>query len=250
MIFFYGTRASRVQTTTPQATCLTCNTTGPHTLSTFGRYVHLYWIPLISVGKVSVSECQHCRVTHDEKTMPTQLRELTNAQNAQVSAPLWHWLGLGLLLAAMAVSAVINLTSPKNTVAETPKTKAITDIPTGNGIVASEDDEPVNADDQSEKEEQDIATPDPQRAALAAAPVEGDIYVFHIKKEAGSEVPPPARSELTVGPIVSKSARCTIRTVVGIANGDSSVTTQEVTYPLQALKAMESIGSIDAIIRK
>lgn len=240
MIFFYGTRASHIHTATPQATCLTCHTTGTHTLSTFGRYVHLYWIPLISIGKVSVSECQHCRVTHDEKAMPTQLRELATAQDRQVSAPFWHWTGLGLFGTAMLVSVIVNIMSPEESQADTPKRAAVSAVPTNEAV--------DEAYGEETRRRNDKAAPDEQRAALAADPQVGDVYTYYIPNE--DKPATPARTVLTILSLTETSARCKLRTVMPVYTDDSTVVEQEITYPRIALTAMEKNGGVQTIARK
>ena len=61
-MIFYGTRASHLLTAPiDQTACAACGTPNALRASIFGRYAHVYWIPLFPIGKVSASECGHCR---------------------------------------------------------------------------------------------------------------------------------------------------------------------------------------------
>lgn len=98
MLFFYGSKApllasERLNT----ATCPHCDNQGTLVNSVFGRYAHLFWIPLFPVGKPGITECTHCKYAMREKEMPEDVkREVFNLKET-AKRPLWHFLGLGII---------------------------------------------------------------------------------------------------------------------------------------------------------
>jgi hypothetical protein len=71
-------------------------------LSTYARYAHVFWIPFFSVGRFSVSECQHCKQILEEKQMPAQVRAYHERNVAETRLPLWQFAGLALLFIGIA----------------------------------------------------------------------------------------------------------------------------------------------------
>lgn len=98
----YGTDTSHLLTgPVKYATCPACGTPDTLRASVFGRYLHVYWLPLLPVGKVSASECEHCHQVLQGKQMPPALRTQVAQLKEQANTPVWHF--AGLLLAALLV---------------------------------------------------------------------------------------------------------------------------------------------------
>ena len=105
-MIFYGTRASHLLTEPiDQTTCAACGTGNALRASIFGRYAHVYWIPLFPIGKVSASACGHCRQVLPDQQMPAALRAQVAQLKARAQAPVWHFAGL-LLLALLIVGGL------------------------------------------------------------------------------------------------------------------------------------------------
>ena len=102
-MIIYGTRASHVKTTQLSTeTCQHCSTQGAVIMSTYARYVHVFWIPFFPIGRFSVSECQHCKQVLEEKQMPAQIRAHHERNIAESRLPLWQFAGLALLFVGIA----------------------------------------------------------------------------------------------------------------------------------------------------
>jgi hypothetical protein len=103
-MLIYGSRASHVKSVQlDQESCPHCGTQGSITLSTYARYAHVFWIPFFSVGRFSVSQCQHCKQALETKQMPSQIRAYHERNIAESKIPLWQFSGLAILLVAIAM---------------------------------------------------------------------------------------------------------------------------------------------------
>jgi hypothetical protein len=102
-MIFYGTSGSLIHTEqTPSVKCNSCEKQSQHTVSVFGKYAYLYWIPIFPVGKKGVSECNHCKVTLEKKDMSEQLKLAYGNIKTNVKSPLKHWSGLAVILALIS----------------------------------------------------------------------------------------------------------------------------------------------------
>ena len=108
-MIIYGYRSSHLLTESVPGECTACSAPAALRMSVFGRYVHVYWIPLFSIGKVGASECGHCRQVLKPKEMNPGLRQLFQELKQRSRIPLWHFVGLAvvaaLILWAMVASS-------------------------------------------------------------------------------------------------------------------------------------------------
>ncbi|GAB2967521.1 hypothetical protein GCM10027048_42810 [Hymenobacter coalescens] len=107
-MIIYGHNSTHLRSgPVPAACCPACGTPESLRMSVFGRYAHVYWIPLFGIGKTGGVQCGRCRcaLRHDE--LPEPLQPHFSALKARTHAPLWHFAGLLLLgLAALGSPAV------------------------------------------------------------------------------------------------------------------------------------------------
>ncbi len=98
-MIIYGTRATGIGSFQISGTkCAHCGETSPQDVHVFGRYAHVFWIPLFPAGKVAVAECTHCKRTIKKKEFSSQLKEQYNrVASNYVKRPIWHWLGAALI---------------------------------------------------------------------------------------------------------------------------------------------------------
>ncbi|QJX45548.1 hypothetical protein HMJ29_00770 [Hymenobacter taeanensis] len=114
-MIIYGHRASHLTTEAVSGSCPSCATPDSRRVSVFGRYAHVYWIPLFPLGKTGIAECGHCRLVVQDKEMDADLKQTTHEVKQRVKAPIWHFSGL-LLLAVLVIWGVITHNqSQKNT---------------------------------------------------------------------------------------------------------------------------------------
>ncbi|MBC6612610.1 hypothetical protein H8B15_16935 [Hymenobacter sp. BT507] len=97
--------------------CASCYTPNTLQISIFGRYAHVYWVPFFPIGKISVSECEHCRQVLEGKQMPEALKAKVAQVKAHAKIPFWHFAGLILIAVAIVVSFVFNYVNHQHTTA-------------------------------------------------------------------------------------------------------------------------------------
>ena len=102
-MIIYGTNGALIGTAPlPAAACPACAAPGQLSISLFGRYAHVYWIPLFPYSKPTVVQCGHCQRAWAGKDIPTELHPPILAIKKQTRTPLWHWSGAGLVGIALA----------------------------------------------------------------------------------------------------------------------------------------------------
>jgi hypothetical protein len=97
-MIIYGSRASHLKSVQLQnESCPNCSQQGSVLLSTYTKYAHIFWIPLFPVGRFSLSQCQHCKQTLEQKQMPAQIAAHHHRNLAETRSPLWQFTGLALI---------------------------------------------------------------------------------------------------------------------------------------------------------
>jgi len=94
MIFFYGTKSTVIKNgVLRNITCPHCDANTGMNYSVFGKYVHLYWIPIFSVGKQKILECNSCKSTYELKNLPESIKEKFKKEQEQNPAktPILHF---------------------------------------------------------------------------------------------------------------------------------------------------------------
>lgn len=105
-MIIFGGRASNIGNfNVPYSNCAYCEYGDTQRISVFGKYAHVFWIPIFPVGKKAVSECTHCKRTIEQKDFSPELKALYREHKGAAKRPFWHWLGLiifGLFFALIA----------------------------------------------------------------------------------------------------------------------------------------------------
>jgi len=105
-MIFYGSKGTHLHSEQVSGIkCSHCEQQTTHTISIFGRYAHLYWIPFFPMGKKGVSECNHCKITLAPKEMSESLKLAYQNVNGHTKSPVWYWSGLGVI--AMIIGLVV-----------------------------------------------------------------------------------------------------------------------------------------------
>lgn len=76
-------------------------------MSIFQYYGHVFWIPLFPFGKTGVTQCSHCQQILQKNDFDPNLTEVYNAVKTNAKAPLWTFVGLGIL-AGLLIWCVID----------------------------------------------------------------------------------------------------------------------------------------------
>lgn len=109
MLFFFGLGTTIIGSY-PLAgiSCGYCGTLNSLLLTIYSRYVHFFWIPVIPIGKASVSQCAHCQQVLKEAQMPPSYRQQANTLQQGARLPVTNYLVLALLGGVVVISLVAN----------------------------------------------------------------------------------------------------------------------------------------------
>ncbi len=184
MFFLYGTSNVHVGTTTAVAACQQCRVTGPHTISVYSRYAHLFWVPLFPFEKTGLIRCTHCLATHDTKAPLPSLKPALDQAVREARMPAWQWTGLGLI--GLLVGYILVLAAIGNATNREEATggqlgefsRARRTAQTGSGRSRFRTYSEHLAETRSDTAQ--AAPPNAKRQALAADPQVGDTYAFNI----------------------------------------------------------------------
>ena len=114
-MIIYGTRASNIGNfEVSDSKCSYCNEGDTQRVSVFGRYFHIFWIPIFPIGKKAVAECTHCKRTIEQKEFSPQLKNQYQEIKKNAKRPFWHWLGIGLVGLFIALVLIAGLTAEKD----------------------------------------------------------------------------------------------------------------------------------------
>lgn len=115
IMIIYGTKGTLLNSIRTKPTpCRHCNEQRPHTMSIYGKYFYIYWIPFFPFSKKGISECNHCKVSYDYDEMNEPLQRAFDNLKADTKSPLKHWIGLliiGLLFSSTLISSLIHIVS-------------------------------------------------------------------------------------------------------------------------------------------
>ena len=111
MLFFFGTRASKVkERKIKRTTCPYCETQDSFIVSTYSKYFHFFWIPIIPLFKTHVAECSHCKKSYDKVHFTQEMQRSLENENRLNPAkrPLWQGCGCLVLVALFVVLMTIS----------------------------------------------------------------------------------------------------------------------------------------------
>lgn len=103
-MIFYGSRASRIKEgQINNVTCPGCDNSTSMNYAIFGKYAHVYWIPLFPVGKEKILECNFCNRTYDLKELPEQIQHKFELEKQGAGYPIWYFSGLAIIAGIIAL---------------------------------------------------------------------------------------------------------------------------------------------------
>ena len=110
-MIIFGLRASNIGSLEVDgSTCSYCENAGTQNITQFGRYFHIFWIPVFPIGKSTFSECHHCKRTLRKREFTSDLKSVYEQNKSEIKRPIWHWSGLiifGLLFTAFYILAKV-----------------------------------------------------------------------------------------------------------------------------------------------
>lgn len=111
-MIIFGLRASNIGSVKVENShCEYCKNSGTQNITDFGRYFHIFWIPMFPLGRKTFGECTHCKRTIKKKEFDSDLKKLYADNKSSIKRPVWHWSGLiliGLLIALIFILAKTN----------------------------------------------------------------------------------------------------------------------------------------------
>ena len=101
-MLIYGTSGAKNLKTQHHvgSTCPHCNETGTMESGVFSRYAHVYWIPLFTLGKTSVTQCTSCGTEITANNRPVEVDNQVQDLKKDNPIPFWHFSGV-ILIALM-----------------------------------------------------------------------------------------------------------------------------------------------------
>ena len=91
----YGGRATKIGDIEISGTkCGHCENVGTQYVSVYGKYAHIFWIPIFPNGKKAVSECTQCNRTIEQNEFSPELKQQYESRKEEAKRPIWHWFGL------------------------------------------------------------------------------------------------------------------------------------------------------------
>lgn len=105
-MIIYGWRSSHLKTAQSNSiSCPNCGEKGGIISSVYGRYVHIFWIPMIPLGKTGGSQCSKCNRSFKPKEMTEDLKRDYKSIKSEASMPVWHL--SGMIIIALIVGFVM-----------------------------------------------------------------------------------------------------------------------------------------------
>src|SRR6187402_2989521 len=102
-MIIYGSKPVHLKSVqSPTLVCPNCAQTGTVVLSAFSKHAHIFWIPVFPIGRMGVSQCQHCKQVLELKAMPHELKREYDILKAETKVPLWQFSGLGVIAVIIA----------------------------------------------------------------------------------------------------------------------------------------------------
>ena len=125
MLFLFGTRRTTVATTPLTGlACAHCHTPESLLCTVVSRYIHLFWIPVLPIGKASATVCTHCKQILTPRQMSPSYRAPVEALQQQARTPVTLFMVPALLGATLLISFVASLFKPKQAIEPTSITPA------------------------------------------------------------------------------------------------------------------------------
>lgn len=100
----YGYNSAHLGTAAVPAACPGCGAPEALRMSVFGRYAHVYWLPLFPLGKTGGAQCSHCQLVLRPRELPPPLKSHFRALKLRSRTPTRHF--AGLLLTGTVVLAI------------------------------------------------------------------------------------------------------------------------------------------------
>ncbi|MCL5244646.1 zinc ribbon domain-containing protein [Cellulophaga sp. 20_2_10] len=111
-MIFYGSNSSHLKSKlTRQIPCSNCKETSKFNVEVYGKYAHLYWIPIFPIGKTGAAVCTNCNTVFEPRQMDHNLKLEYKNVKGEAKTPIKHFSALfiiGLLIAGFSFSSFLD----------------------------------------------------------------------------------------------------------------------------------------------
>jgi hypothetical protein len=111
MIFFFGSRATKIkERKLRKTTCPYCQTQDSFVVSTFSKYFHFFWIPIIPLFKTHIAECTHCKKSYSQHQFSSDMKVAFQREDDinPAKRPLWQGIGCLILVSFFTLMFTIS----------------------------------------------------------------------------------------------------------------------------------------------
>lgn len=107
-MIIFGTRSGKLKSPQTRADdCTYCQTKESVWYYFFQRYIHIFWIPVIPIGKTGSSVCGHCKQTLSANEMPAIQKSEFLKFKQDLKTPFGYKIVLILLVGLIALPFLI-----------------------------------------------------------------------------------------------------------------------------------------------
>jgi hypothetical protein len=86
--------------------CPNCQTQNSIDMYIVQNYAHVFWIPLVPIGKTGVSQCGQCKGVLKLREMPLYLMKTYETVKVKTKTPIWMFLGLAIIAVFIIVNVI------------------------------------------------------------------------------------------------------------------------------------------------
>jgi hypothetical protein len=107
----YGRKAKLLAAETYTGKCAHCGAMTSVQISLVQKYLHVFWLPFVPIGKTGVSKCSNCKQVLKLKEMPIAYADVYDVLKQQVKTPPHMYSGvvvLGLIISAAIYEDIQN----------------------------------------------------------------------------------------------------------------------------------------------
>lgn len=104
----FGTSTRQIATEIINDKCLNCGNQFTIQLNILQRYLHLFWIPFLPVGKIGITRCTHCHEILEQSNFTYTLTETYYNIKLNSKTPIWTFSGLVLVLIIISVGIFLS----------------------------------------------------------------------------------------------------------------------------------------------
>lgn len=97
MLIFFGVRSPKIVTATIKkgTVCESCQQENTFKATVSGSYFHIFWIPIVTLGRSTQLKCSHCKKTYENDEIPLNIQSIVGEvlEAKKAKTPKWHSFG-------------------------------------------------------------------------------------------------------------------------------------------------------------